>query len=271
MISNIQKQRILDYISQDKRFDGRNLLDLRDIEVNVGISQNAEGSCSVKFGKTEIFAGVKLGIATPYPDNPDEGSLSTTLELGPMADEAFDLGPPKIDAIEMARVVDRGIRESGFIDFKKLCIKEGEKVWQISLDLYAINNDGNLFDIASLASLIALANARLPIYNEETGRVEHELSENPLPLNKESMSFNLTFYKIGNKFLIDPTRDEEELSDYRLAIAIADKNGEARITAMQKGKEGAISTTEIETIITLVEEQYKRLYPKISEIVWKKH
>ena len=35
----------------------------------------------------------------------------------------FDIGRPGIEAIELARVIDRGIRESGFIDFKKLCIK----------------------------------------------------------------------------------------------------------------------------------------------------
>lgn len=271
MISNLQKKRILEYLKEGKRFDGRGLLEMRDISVSVGISQNAEGSCSIKLGKTEVFAGVKMSIATPYPDNADEGSLSTTLELGTMADEDFDMGPPKIDAIEMARVVDRGIRESGFIDFKKLCIKEGEKVWQISLDLYAINNDGNLFDVASLASLIALANARLPVYDVEANRIKHELSNTPLPLVKEAMAFNLTFYKVGDHILIDPTRDEEEISEYRLAVAIADNKGAARITAMQKGKEGAITLEEIENILNLVEDQYKLLYPKVKEIVWKKH
>ena len=270
MISNIQKQRILDYLNQDKRFDGRNTQQMREIQVEMNISENAEGSCSLKVGKTEVYVGVKMSVSQPYPDNPDEGSLSTTLELGPMADENYDMGPPKIEAIEMARVVDRGIRESGFIDFKGLCIEKGEKCWQIALDIYAINNDGNLFDIASLASLIAIANTKIPVYNEETQRPEHELSDKPLPLKKEAMSFNLTFYKVGNKFLIDPTREEEEISEYRLAMAIADNEGQARITAMQKGKEGAISKQEMQEILILVEERHKELYPKIKEIVWGK-
>lgn len=269
MISNLQKKRILDYLAEGKRFDGRALTEMRDIKVDLNISQNAEGSCSVKVGNTEVFVGVKMAVSQPYPDNPDEGSLTTTLELAPMADEDFEMGPPKIEAIEMARVVDRGIRESGFIDFKKLCIKEGEKCWQICLDIYAINNDGNLFDVASLASLIALANAKLPVYNAETDRVEHELSSEPLPLNKEAMAFNLTLYQVGDCFIIDPTREEEEIANYRLSIALADNNGEARITAMQKGKEGSISADEMEKIISIVEEQYKVLVPKIKEIVWK--
>ncbi len=271
MISNLQKNRILEYISQGKRFDGRGLTEMRDVQVQIGISQNAEGSCSLKVGKTEVFVGVKLAISEPYPDNPDEGSLSTTLELAPMADEDFEMGPPKIEAIEMARVVDRGIRESGFIDFKKLCIEEGKKCWQISLDIYAINNDGNLFDVASLASIIALANAKIPVYNKETERVEHKLSEESLPLNNDAMSFNLTLYKVGEKFLIDPTREEEEIAEYRLAVAIADNEGNPRITAMQKGKEGAITQEDMQNILKLVEEQYGVLYKKVKEIVWKKH
>ena len=270
MISNIQKQRILEYLDQGKRFDGRDFLSMRDIQIQPVISQNAEGSCSLKVGKTEVYVGVKLAVSTPYPDNPDEGSLMTTLELSPMADKDFEMGPPRIGAIELARVVDRGIRESGFIDFKKLCITKGEKCWQIALDIYVINNDGNLFDVACLGALIALASAKMPVFNKETEKIEHEFTKNSLPLNKEAMSFSLTFYKIGEAILIDPTREEEAIADYRLTIAIADNKGEARITAMQKGKEGTIAPEEVEKILGLVEEQYKKLYPKVAEIVWKK-
>src|SRR3989338_2292746 len=145
-IPNIQKKRIIEYIKQGKRFDGRKLDEFRDISVDLNISENSEGSCAVKIGKTEVYAGVKMSVIAPYADGPDEGTLSVGLELGPMADNDFDLGAPGIDAIEMARVIDRGIRESGVIDWKKLCIVAGEKVWQISLDIYAINNDGNIFD-----------------------------------------------------------------------------------------------------------------------------
>ena len=55
-----------------------------------------------------------------------------------------------MDSIEIARVVDRGIRESGFIDWKKLCIKEGERVWSVSIDIYCINDDGNVLEVADV-------------------------------------------------------------------------------------------------------------------------
>ena len=74
-------------------------------------------------GKTEIVAGIKLDVGTPYPDHDEEGTLITTMELLPLSSENFEYGPPGIKSIEMARIVDRGIRECGFIDFEKLCIK----------------------------------------------------------------------------------------------------------------------------------------------------
>jgi exosome complex component RRP42 len=268
-IPKLQKKRIVEYIKQGKRFDGRELDEFRDIKVEIGISENSEGSCSVKFGKTEVYAGVKMSVIEPYADGPDEGTLSVGMELGPMADSEFDLGAPGIEAIEMARVIDRGIRESGIIDWKKLCIKEGEKVWQISLDIYAINNDGNLFDVAALAGLIALANAKMPKYNEKEEKVEHELSDKSVPLIKENFSFNITIHKIGDTFILDPTKEEEEISEFRLGIALADNDGAPRITAMQKGKEGGMSESDMEKILKLVEDKFGELHKKFSKLVWK--
>lgn len=269
-IPTLQKKRIIEYLREGKRFDGRKFDELRDVKVEMGISENAEGSCSVKFGKTEVFAGVKMSVIAPYADGPNEGTLSVALELGTMADNDFDMGAPSIEAVEMARVIDRGIRESGLIDWEKLCIESGKKVWQISLDIYAVNNDGNLFDAAALAGLIALANAKLPVYDVKEEKVKHELSKNAVPLVKENMSFNLTIYKVGDSLLLDPSKEEERIAEYRVGIALADNKGEPRITAMQKGKDGGISSEDMEKILKLVEDKFEDLHKKISKLVWGK-
>ncbi len=268
IMPELQKNRIVEYITSGKRFDGRGLDEFRDIVVEKAISKNAESAISLKMGKTHVYAGVKMALATPYPDSPDEGTFMTTAELHPMASENFDIGRPGIEAVELARVIDRGIRESGFIDFKGLCIKEGEKVWQVFLDIIAINDDGNLFDAAGLAALIALGQANLPVYNEEDEKIEHEFTENPLPLNKEALSFNTTFHKIGSQVIVDPTVEEQAISDYRLSVAIGEGNGKCRITAMQKGKEGAINTEDMEKILNLVEEVYTKKYTEVKKLVF---
>ncbi|MBT7706197.1 exosome complex protein Rrp42 [archaeon] len=268
VMPNLQKNRIVEYVSTGKRFDTRELNEFRDVVVEQAISKNAESAISLKMGKTHVYAGVKMAVTTPYPDSPAEGTFMTTAELHPMASNNFDIGRPGIEAIELARVIDRGIRESGFIDFKKLCIKEGEKVWQVFVDIIAINDDGNLFDAAGLAALIALGQAKLPVYNEEEGKTEHKLSENPIPLNKEAFSFNTTFHKIGSQILVDPTKQEEAVSDFRLSIAIGEGNGKCRITAMQKGKAGAMNTEELGKIMDLTEEVYAKKYSEIKKLVF---
>ncbi|MBP7708216.1 exosome complex protein Rrp42 [Candidatus Pacearchaeota archaeon] len=270
IMPKIQKKRIVDYLNEGKRFDGRKPTEFRDIKVELNISENAEGSCSVKIGETEVYAGVKMALVTPYPDGPSEGTLSVGMEMGPLADDEFQNGPPTIESIEVARVIDRGIRESKLIDFEKLCVVPGEKVWQVSVDMYAVNNDGNLFDAAGLAALIALANAKLPVYNEEEKKIEHKLSKTPVPVNKENMSFNITVHKVGNTFIVDPTREEEIVSDYRLSMAIGDNGGEPRITAMQKGKAGGMSEADMESILKLVEDQFSGIHKTFSKLVWGK-
>lgn len=268
ILPNLQKNRIIDGIKEGIRLDGRKLSDFREIKIRKDISNNAESSVSLKVGNTEVYCGVKLGLTEPYADSPDEGTFMMTAELHPMASDQFDMGKPGIDAIELARVVDRGIRESGFLDFKKLCIKEGEKAWQVFVDIIALNDDGNLFDVASLAALIALGNAKLPVYNEEEEKIEQELSDKPLPVNKELMSWNITLYKVGDELVFDPTKEEEAIRDYRISMAIADNEGKARITAIQKGKEGVITEEELEKILNLVEEKFNVMFPKIKEYVF---
>ena len=203
---------IVSLIKDGKRIDERKLDEHREIKIEYNISKNAEGSARCKIGETEVIVGVKMNIGEPYPDSQDEGVIIVTAELIPLASPLFELGPPGQSATELARVVDRGIRESKAIDFKKLCIKEGEKVWMIFLDIYPINDDGNLIDASVLASLAALKNAKFPKV-EDDKVVYGELSNEKLKLNKLPITF--TFGKIQDKILLDPNSKEEEVLDAR--------------------------------------------------------
>ena len=267
---NILKQSIISYLNAGQRIDGRKPDEWRDIEVKLGISKKAEGSCSVKLGKCEVYAGVKLQVVEPYPDSADKGTMMVSAEFSPLASEEFETGPPRINSIELARVIDRGIRESGFIDFKKLCIKEGKKAWSVMVDLQPMNADGNLLDVAGLAALIALGQAVMPIYDEVEDKVDYENHKGALPLVKEAMSFNTTFFKVGDAIIVDPTDEEEKVADYRISIAAASNKGKPVITAMQKGGAIAISPEDIDKILELMEKNFKVMFPKIEKLVWGK-
>src|SRR4030067_1125763 len=109
----IQKQYVNNLASRKMRIDKRGQDEFRPITIETGVIFKAEGSARVKIGKTEVLAGVKLAVGTPYADSQDEGVLMVGAEFSPIASPDFEKGPPAEDAVELARVVDRGIRESG--------------------------------------------------------------------------------------------------------------------------------------------------------------
>jgi len=264
-LPNINKRKIENLLKEDKRLDGRKSFDYRDIEIETGISINAEGSARVRIGKTEVIAGVKLDTQEPYTDHEDEGTMITSMEYSPLCGERYESGPPKIGAIETARVVDRGIRESGFIDWKKLCIETGKRVWSIAIDIYCINDDGNVLDASALASIVALRVAKFPVYNKEEEKVEYgNFTENSLPLT-ENVPCPLTFHKIGEVIVLDPNREEEDASESRLTLGISCPNKDKIINSMQKGKIDALSEADLRKIIEQTEIVYDKLVPEIDK------
>jgi len=256
----INAERIKKYLAEGKRFDNRGLDDFRNIEIETGISKNAEGSARVKLGNTEVLVGIKMDVGTPYPDSADSGNLMVTAELLPLSSPRFESGPPKFPAIELGRVIDRGIRESKMIDLKKLCIKEGEKVWTVFIDIYSINDDGNLLDAAGIGAVLALANAKIPKYDEETGRVLYgEWTENKIPLAKD-IPLAITVHKIGDSLIVDPTREEEDISETRVTVG----SSKGIISSMQKGEMRSLTIKEFEEILDLVEKVEAKVFKKIE-------
>jgi exosome complex component RRP42 len=270
MTYKVTKKNIIKAIVAGKRFDGRGLLDNREIEIKFGVSNKAEGSVMVKMGKTEVACGIKMGVSTPYTDHEAEGTMMTSLELLPLSSPNFEYGQPTIESVETARIIDRGIRESGFIDFKKLCIKEGEKVWSIFIDIATINDDGNLIDAGSLAALLALLTARKPVYDAEKDKIEFgEFSDEKLPLNVAKMPITMTFFKIDDSLIVDPTRDEEDACEARLTIEVSKPGKEEIINAMQKGGEEALGVEEVEKIVGEGTKMFKKLNSLIETEVEK--
>ena len=238
LTSSIKKDYLIKLAKDGKRADGRNFDQYRDIKVETNVVEKAEGSARVQIGNTQVIAGIKMDVGEPYPDSPESGVMTTAAELIPLASPDFEAGPPREDAIELARVVDRGIRESEVIEIDKLCIKPEEKVWIVFIDIHIIDYDGNLFDAASLASLAALMTAKVPAERFELGE------DYPLPLKEPPIS--CTSVKFNGAVIMDPSLDEEEIAEARLTVATDDKGD---IRAMQKGLNGSFTVDEIKKVI----------------------
>lgn len=256
-------ERIRKYLQEGKRFDNRKLDEFREITIETGVSKNAEGSAKVKIGKTEVLVGVKMNVGEPYPDSPNKGNLMVTAELLPLSSPRFESGPPKFPVIELGRVIDRGIRESKFIDFEKLCIKEGEKVWTVMVDIYSINDDGNLLDAAGLGAIAALKNAKVPKYDKKEERVIYgEKTKDSLPLSKE-IPIAITVHKIGEDFIVDPTREEEDISKTRVTMGSSD----GIISSIQKGRETSLKLEEFDKVLEIVGKVERDIFKKIEKFL----
>ncbi len=237
---------------QDKRVDQRALDEYRKIEITKNISENAEGSANVKLGLSEVVAGVKMILGEPYPDSPNKGTISVGTELLPLASEDFEVGPPRPEAIELARVVDRGIRESKTLDFKDLCIREGEKVWICFIDMYVLNNDGNLFDALGIAALSALLETKIP--KVEDDKIVKGEYAGKLKLSRKPILS--TFAKVGNKLFADPTLAEEKAQTARFSVSTSEDD---YLCAFQKGVSGGFSGSEIDSCIEMAFKSSKEI------------
>lgn len=235
------------------KFNGLKPLEYRKIVVENNTSKNAEGSATVKIGNTEVIAGVKMELGKPYPDRIDEGTMMVGAEFLPMSNPDFEPGPPTVRAVELARVVDRGIRESKTMDFKKLCVKKGELCWIVIIDICMINDEGNLFDASALAAIAALKNARFPELKDDKPDYKH-LSKDKIKLKNVPVS--VTIHKLGDKFMIDPSIEEAEAADARLTVATME---DGQLCALQKGGETPLNSEEIAQMIDIGIEKGKEL------------
>lgn len=239
IVVNVKKKRITELLANGKRVDGRAPTEYRKLDVESGVIERAEGSARVHLGKTDVIVGVKIATGKPFPDMPDKGVLTVNAELVPLASPAFEPGPPGEQAVELARVVDRGIRESKAIDLEKLCVESGKQVFVVFIDVYVLNHDGNLIDASAIAALAALINTKMFKYTVEDGEIVKKPGYTPLPVVNHPVA--VTFAKIGNKLILDTGLDEEEVMDARLTMTM-DKDG--HICAMQKGGGSGYFTRE---------------------------
>lgn len=244
-----------------ERLDGRNLDEYREIELETGyIPTTSQGSAKVSIGDTQVVVGISVDVESPYDDRPASGTIVTNAELAPMADREFESGPPQEEGVELARVVDRGIRESEAIDLEELCIEEGEKVYTVFIDVHVLNHDGNLIDASALGAVAALQNGYLPPYDEEEGTLDRDDEEQDISLTKEPVT--VTGRKIEDALMWDSTGEEEDALDARMTVTLTEDDN---IVAMQKGGMQSYSQEEIKETMEEAKNQTEKLREVLRE------
>lgn len=244
VISTIEKNYIKNNLKKEERIDGRGLWEYRNFIINTDKIASAEGSSDVSLGDTRIITGIKYDIGEPFPDLPNEGVCTVMAELLPLASPLFERGPPDEESIELARVVDRGIRHANCVQTDKLCIKEEKAVYILFVDMYVINHGGNMIDCGAVGALSALISSHLPEgkWTEDGpkwtgGYITGKELIKDLPLA-------ITFGKIDDIIFLDPSLPEELVSDGRITISVT----EDQITSIQKSGSTTFTIEEIKML-----------------------
>jgi exosome complex component RRP42 len=264
IIGTLERKHLQTLLSQKTRIGGRGFFEGRPIQIMPNVIKKAEGSAMVRWGDTVVVAGVKITLGAPFPDTPNDGVITVNAEKSPISSPTQESGPPAPDAIELARVVDRGIRESKVIPTNdpKLCVIPGKFVWILFVDIYILDDGGNLFDASALAAMAALANTKLKkvTIDEESEAVTVLDETEPLP--RDGTVASLTYAKIDECILYDPDLLEDRGKDARFSLAIKD-NG--LVCSMQKGESGTFTEEEIFSILDQSVERAKILNQIIEE------
>lgn len=231
IIDQLKKKKILSLLQDGQRVDGRALDESRPLVIDTSVIPKAEGSARIRLGDTEVVAGVKIQPDKPFPDLGDRGIFICTAEILPLADPSVEPGPPGEDVIELARVVDRGIRESGMVDLTKLVLQKDKSVVGLFVDNSVTDYDGNLFDACSYASVASLLSCRIPKWemkDDAPTLVPETFTEPPIT----TIPVSVTMGRIGDNIIVDPNADEWACMDARITITT---NSDGNICAIQKG------------------------------------
>jgi exosome complex component RRP42 len=261
IVEHLRKQQMWESISKGKRLDGRDLDQIRPIEIEVGLIKKANGSARVKLGNTEVVAGVKVETGEPFEGLENKGALILSAEVLPTASPYIEPGPPDEETVELARVVDRGIRESEMLDLTKLVLISGEIVYVIFVDCSVINADGNLFDATSYAVVSALLDSKLPVFEIRDRKVVDTGEKQNPPIT--TLPVSITAVRIGDSIILDPTAEEEACMDSRITITT---NSDHNFAAIQKGSTGAFTVEQLKRAAATARIKGEEIRVKIMEL-----
>ncbi len=255
VISEIRKDFLYNLILKGERADGRGFEQYREVSIERDVIKKAEGSALVKLGTSQVLVGVKMQPGEPFPDSPNRGVIITNAELVPLASPAFEPGPPNEVGIELARVVDRGVRESKAVDLEALCIVPGKQVWIIFIDVHILDDCGNILDAASLGAIAALLTTKVPASKFGLGE-DYMLPVKDIPIAATAIEF-------GDVLMFDPGVDEESIANTRLTVI---STAEGKICGMQKSGTGTLKPEQIYRIVDIACEKAREIREKFLEV-----
>ena len=112
-----------------------------------------------------------------------------------MASPFFQANQKTPQSNEIARIIERCIKDTKCVDYETLCIIQKERVWALNVDIRVLNYDGNIIDAATLSAVASLLYFRRPDVSvtEDKVHIHSELEKNFIPLRLSCIPITTTF------------------------------------------------------------------------------
>lgn len=234
------KVKEMKFIEKGKRIDGRKLSELREIEMKVGVIDNASGSSMVRFGNTIALCAV-YGPRQLFPKHlqeHDKAFLQVRYNMVPFSvEERIKPGPSRRE-IEISKVMRLALEPALFL----------ESYPKTGLDVYVeiIQADGSTRVTSINAASLALADAGLPMKDLVVG---------------------LSGGKIDDTIVIDLNGLEDNNSQADIPFAFLPNKKE--VTLMQM--DGLLTHDELKKIINEIFKAGEIVYEKQKETLKAKY
>jgi ribonuclease PH len=190
-----------------KRPDGRAYDALRPIEISVGVSKFAEGSCEIRFGDTEVLCLATVEDSVPrHLIGKDQGWVTAEYAMLPRSTPERSqresiAGRPGGRTFEIQRLVGRALRSA--VDLKALGSRS------VIIDCEVIQADGGTRTAAITGGYVALAHA-----------LRHF---SPKPLRKNVAAVSAGF--VQGELVLDLAYAEDSVADADVNV-VATSGGE---------------------------------------------
>jgi ribonuclease PH len=233
------------------RVDGRKVHELRPIQITPDVSEYAEGSALVEFGKTKILCTASYeDMAPKWLQGTGSGWITAEYGMLPRStqtrikrDKTLTAGRTQ----EISRLIGRSLRAA--VDLKKL----GER--QITIDCDVLHADGGTRTAAITGGFVALALALKKL------KAVSEIKEIPLAHYVAAVSVGLR----EGEALLDLNYDEDSSIHTDMNFVMTDNGRFVEIQGTAEHQ--AFSREDLNKLIDLAETGCRQLFQKQSEIV----
>ncbi|CAG0884128.1 unnamed protein product [Darwinula stevensoni] len=248
-LSEGEKKYILDSVNDDCRIDGRQRNNYRLMQVETDVIDHANGSARLRIGETEVLVCVKAELETPKPETPDRGAIQFFIDCSANASPQFAGRGGNELASDIQSCLDRAFSSPSVLDYTALCVERGHFSWTLFVDILILQCGGNLYDAVSLGVKAALYNtviAKVAVKFLADNKPEVEVSSDPskgFKLDVTNVPCFMTFLRIGNHCVLDPSLEEESCGQGSLVVGIT---VQGIVTHVRKVGPGSFHPTSME-------------------------